>query len=172
MTELELTPEDVAANRAAWVDALRSGRYAQGHTRLRTRDDGYCCLGVAEDLRGARWGYLDPDQNWHDEPNDQTYPVVITDDAIGYEAAILTVEGARWLGLDTDPVVAFRDPNPTFTPRPYRVASLAELNDTLKLSFAEIASVIADQPPNWDGDAHATRADVDARNAAHREESS
>jgi hypothetical protein len=31
-----------------WVAALRSGEYAQGHTRLRTDDDipKYCCLGV------------------------------------------------------------------------------------------------------------------------------
>jgi hypothetical protein len=29
-----------------WVAALRSGKYRQGTGRLRTKDGGYCCLGV------------------------------------------------------------------------------------------------------------------------------
>jgi len=41
--------------KAKWVEALRSGRYLQGHQRLR-RGDTYCCLGVLCDLIDpARW---------------------------------------------------------------------------------------------------------------------
>lgn len=29
-----------------WVEALRSGKYTQGHNQLQS-DEGYCCLGVA-----------------------------------------------------------------------------------------------------------------------------
>lgn len=37
--------------RDKWVEALRSGRYAQGQAQLRRQDD-YCCLGVLCDLSG------------------------------------------------------------------------------------------------------------------------
>jgi hypothetical protein len=32
--------------KAAWVKALRSGKYKQGRVRLKNEDDTYCCLGV------------------------------------------------------------------------------------------------------------------------------
>ena len=168
MTEIEIET-DVAANRAAWLVALRSGGYAQGVGRLRTRDDGYCCLGVAETIRGAEWRYR-LGSKLHAEPDDAGVylPVVLVDG--GFEETFLSVEGRHWLGLTTnDPVVAFRDSRPGYVrvESPYRQASLAELNDTLKLSFAEIADVIADQPLDWTGDAGQVGADVEARNDAH-----
>jgi hypothetical protein len=44
-----ITPEE----KAAWVRALRSGKYQQGHGRLRSRSDGtdfFCCLGVLREV--------------------------------------------------------------------------------------------------------------------------
>ena len=38
-----------------WVDALRSGKYKQGHTVLRDKNDNYCCLGVLCDISNAKW---------------------------------------------------------------------------------------------------------------------
>lgn len=35
-----------------WVDALRSGRYEQGHKVLSNRDGEFCCLGVLCDIQG------------------------------------------------------------------------------------------------------------------------
>lgn len=32
--------------KAEWIAALRSGKYRQGQTALRTKSDEYCCLGV------------------------------------------------------------------------------------------------------------------------------
>lgn len=40
--------------KAKWVEALRSGNYTQGHNYLRSKQ-GFCCLGVAEDIAGATW---------------------------------------------------------------------------------------------------------------------
>lgn len=37
------------------VAALRSGKYKQGRGLLRSLNNEYCCLGVAEDLRGVDW---------------------------------------------------------------------------------------------------------------------
>lgn len=49
-----LTKEQIKNNRK-WIKALRSGRYEQGISRLRT-DDSYCCLGVACDISGlGKW---------------------------------------------------------------------------------------------------------------------
>lgn len=33
-----------------WVEALRSGKYPQGYTRLKTGDGRYCCLGLLTEL--------------------------------------------------------------------------------------------------------------------------
>lgn len=38
--------------KAAWLEALRSGKYQQGIKYLRTADDKYCCLGVLCDISG------------------------------------------------------------------------------------------------------------------------
>lgn len=38
-----------------WVEALRSGKYEQGTTRLRTIDNKYCCIGVLADIIGCKW---------------------------------------------------------------------------------------------------------------------
>lgn len=45
MDNKHLTPEQFAQ----WTAALRSGRYKQGKKRLRTSDNTYCCLGVANE---------------------------------------------------------------------------------------------------------------------------
>lgn len=39
-----------ASDKAAWLDALRSGRYAQGQNALRDKDNRFCCLGVLCDV--------------------------------------------------------------------------------------------------------------------------
>lgn len=52
--------------KAAWVAALRSGKYQQGQRRLCVEDGGerrFCCLGVLEDLRMQ----VDGDK-WHQTP--------------------------------------------------------------------------------------------------------
>jgi hypothetical protein len=38
------------ANAKEWVQALRSGKYAQGWYQLKRDDDRFCCLGVACEL--------------------------------------------------------------------------------------------------------------------------
>lgn len=38
-----------------WVAALRSGKYKQGHSLLRSTQNHYCCLGVLCDVLGVEW---------------------------------------------------------------------------------------------------------------------
>lgn len=43
------TDEEIRANRLAWITALESGKYKQGHGTLHSAD-GFCCLGVVCDI--------------------------------------------------------------------------------------------------------------------------
>lgn len=36
-----------------WIDALRSGKYKQGKSYLKTKDGKYCCLGVLCEIVGV-----------------------------------------------------------------------------------------------------------------------
>lgn len=72
--------------KSKWVAALRSGQYKQGQGRLRSPQDGFCCLGVLCDLavkeKVAEWRYTDPNpeancgiwscqvNGWNDSKND------------------------------------------------------------------------------------------------------
>lgn len=49
--------------KAKWVEALRSGKYAQANRRLRDRD-AYCCLGVLCDISGLGNWESDAVGNW------------------------------------------------------------------------------------------------------------
>jgi hypothetical protein len=149
VTSAEPTTAAQLEARAAWLTALRSGDYARATGALRV-GDGYCCLGVAEDVRGATWraSHVRDDLHVIDlEVDVENGPA---------ESLQLTPAGADWLGLDErnpsvtvwrvhdtdddgdDPVVGWTS------------ATLAELNDE-GWPFAEIAAVIADQPAAWRG---------------------
>ena len=38
-----------------WLDALRNGKYKQGESYLRNRDNKYCCLGVLCEVANYDW---------------------------------------------------------------------------------------------------------------------
>lgn len=51
-----------------WIDALRSGKYAQGTGRLRREVDGkdcFCCLGVCLDVNAPEgWKQIEEGPGW------------------------------------------------------------------------------------------------------------
>lgn len=163
------TPSDVAAGsaealarRARWTAALRSGGYAQAREALRVdRSDGtpaYCCLGVAEDVRGATWIALGPVEASEVYGTHEIYDPALDHD----EALALTPTCRRWYGLaEVNPYVAYRG-GPG---RAWVAEQLSVLNDDHKLSLAAIADVLDDQPPGWTGAYHPVFADVVRRNA-------
>lgn len=152
-----LPRERVTANRAAWLAALRSGRFEQCHGALRSavdRDDeprayGYCCLGVAEDARGACWNaghsVVAPDVALtYTAPGELTRR--LTD--IKTNGSVLSGWGQVWLGVtDSDPSVAIDDEDSGG----WSVVSLTTLNDDYDWSFARIADAVEDQGVDWDG---------------------
>lgn len=160
MIELpELSPDEVATNRAAWLAALESGNFPQTQGLLRT-DDGYCCLGVAENVRGAEW---QEDDGEYGVPNrlvkllnlvteePLTFPETSRNVTFGAESstmtALLSSDGIRWLGvLAADPYVVAWDDEDGWVD-----VTLTALNDDWRLSFAQIAAVIRDQAPDWNG---------------------
>jgi hypothetical protein len=118
-----------------WLNALRSGEYAQGKGRLeRINDEGvseYCCLGVLCDL-AAKAGIT---QRF--DPPAETRVAYY---GFNYDnfPPIMVWEG--WAGLPRDnPMVTVPDPN---NPELSRVYSLAELNDEQGYTFAQIADVV------------------------------
>lgn len=160
--------DESRAHRAAWLVALRSGRYQQARGALRI-DDGYCCLGVAEDVRGAdRWRELTLDQRG-DVDHVGTHAVVRLDDCNEEdypsctEGTQLTDAGAAWLGLTSpNPYVVVRVPAEEFDDDfdtdfdgarqsvRWRARTLADLNDG-GWSLAEVADAVEDQPAGWTG---------------------
>lgn len=63
--------------KAKWTEGLRSGKYLQGMTYMRSANDCWCCLGVLVDVTGYQWpplgdafGYAYGQNNGH--PNTTT----------------------------------------------------------------------------------------------------
>lgn len=123
------TPDQLQA-RAVWVQALRSGGYAQGRGCLRTeaayldqeKKFRYCCLGVAADV----------------------YPGQVSDSAMMH-GGFLPFEVARWLGLE--------ERSPTVVLPDGATDALIMLNDSVRKSFEEIADILEAQDDDWDGKA-------------------
>lgn len=135
-------PEDVARHRSYLVAALRSDRYAQGQGRLRT-SYGYCCLGVAEDVRGCAW-------------RRQFSFWVVSRPTGGESSSYLTPEATAYYGLVTnDPYVLLACGE---------VQTLAVLNDR-RVPFDVIADAVDAQPASWNG----SRAECADRGRKQRE---
>ena len=120
-------------NAKKWVAALRSGEYRQCKSRLHRQDE-YCCLGVAEELRLNSVG-----ESWvaHPELADEFVVPGWTgehDEEPGY--AVLSKETQDWLGLASDHGSWDAGDNPR---------SLISMNDHGK-TFAEIADIIESEP--------------------------
>lgn len=87
-----------------WVDALRSGKYPQGHETLRTLDDKFCCLGVLADvLRPDGWVLVEgPTRygpaHWEYEGN----PALLDDDFAGLRLHTQRVLASKNDGLDDE----------------------------------------------------------------------
>ena len=119
------TKEEQQANRKAWIKALRSGKYEQGHHRLRSQDiygnKLYCCLGVACDISGLG--------EWKSGENQGS---LYLDEVI-----VLPLKVMEWLGVRTEEG-AFSESLSEFT-------SLIGWNDS-GCSFNEIADIIESEP--------------------------
>lgn len=120
--------------KAAWLEALRSGRYTQGKNVLRTYDDRYCCLGVLCDLHSKATG-----TKW-DKNSQFCYE---------YEEAegVLPHSVVSWAELDGD-LLYYDDPDTEFCTvavtigqESHRRDDLALLNDRGE-SFEMIADLI------------------------------
>lgn len=108
-----------------WCDALRSGEYKQGRTVLHdTREDSWCCLGVACDLYRKHVGPL--------ETIDSELCEVFVDGSELLSSSLVTPV-MSWLGIDSRIAK-------------YDGRSLASDNDN-GVPFPEIADIIESRPP-------------------------
>jgi hypothetical protein len=106
-----------------WINALRSGDYKQGSGALRKADN-YCCLGVLCDIIKD-----DINLEWTRQVQDTVY---VMDNVPGE----LPVSVYDYVGLDyPSPSVYYAAEETT----------LIRLNDTINLSFSQIADLIDKQ---------------------------
>jgi hypothetical protein len=98
-----------------WINALRSGEYAQ--TRKALRDDkGYCCLGVLCDLTGGEWTRILRRATYNNEIYDAALESVGLSDDEGISGVNIIVGGEN--------------------------SCLIDLNDNARLTFNEIADLL------------------------------
>lgn len=135
-----------------WVDALRSGDYAQTTSYLMEVNSvtlepiGYCCLGVLCDL-AVKEGVIPP-------------PSLVAGSAyygvVGPDQSTLPVEVMNWAGLDSKnpevlrgydeeecTCVSYEEEDHECVPAPYYL-DIAGINDN-HATFEEIASIIEEQ---------------------------
>lgn len=126
-------------NMRKWVDALRSGRFAQGPGALRTNTGLWCCLGVACQLAAESDDKLD-------QPN---LRMPDTNYSYGGQLAYLPVSVVDWLGLDDAVRESHASDENDKTSFGYDIAlhhegeiwGAAEMNDD-HISFGAIAAAI------------------------------
>lgn len=117
--------------KAAWVKALRSGKYEQATGALRTDEGGFCCLGVLCDLhRKSKKKGINP--SWDGE------------EYLG-SAGLPHQEVVDWAGLgNTNPDVSLEKLDEEGNTKTVKT-NLTELNDDLDKNFCEIADIIEAQ---------------------------
>lgn len=115
-----------------WTEALRSGKYEQGHNRLRSNES-YCCLGVLCDLYDSR-GWL-----IRTEYADEEYPFPHTYLTYKGATAIPPEEVLEWANLTTKELIEIPDhPGELIT----ATSVLMRKNDWENYTFEDMANLI------------------------------
>lgn len=110
-----------------WVKALRSGEYKQGHERLRTQEDAYCCLGVLCNLYAQK-----TNTPWVKYPKSGWF---IVDTRAFPNDSILKWAGIKFGELDATKMKHHKR----------KTTSLVEMNDDKNCDFNYIADIIEAQ---------------------------
>lgn len=79
--------------KAKWLEALRSGEYQQTDGFLRTRSDGYCCLGVLSQIAS--------DEGVVPQPKESNGAYRWTSESGNSNNMYLLPEVMEWAGLDS-----------------------------------------------------------------------
>lgn len=139
--------EQILAHRIAWANACDT--YPQTQGKLRTAE-GFCCLGVVEDIRLKSFGIEDGWRKSDEQSGDPCFGIGTT----ALEFALLTPAGRAWLGYDdiTENVACTTDQLLALFPQLAKTylaswsadsaISFIEMNDDLNLTLPQIAQVI------------------------------
>lgn len=107
-----------------WAKALRSGKYNQTTGQLKSQGNQFCCLGVLCDIAPKRLGRWD---------GTRFFTANGLSEWSGLPASVL-----KWAGMTRSTSDPQSDASDADTSR----GKFIKLNDTLKLSFADIAAII------------------------------
>ena len=140
-----------------WVETLRSGQYKQATDYLRTKDNTFCCLGVACDLINPHgWDYTNP------QCPEMHQLSVLLPQSIQEALDLQTSDGrfiatVQWLqrlhreysGLfDEEQINHFiKEAKARDIMGHENIKTLTEMNDVQAMNFEQIAAIIESQPP-------------------------
>jgi len=142
---------DWATFKPLWIEALRSGKYTQGNSRLRDREGGYCCLGVACDLV-TKLPYLEGFMQWVETYKKEALFLDVNNHNTNY---LLIPKSIQFDGLPKHHILE-HDSGEEYGIQveiPYNLlnksgidsfckTTLADLNDVHEFTFEQIADVI------------------------------
>ena len=131
---VEYTKEDVIQHRKDWVSALRSGQYKQGRGYLRSKNNEYCCLGVACELAGVEAVLSLRDRD--EEEDEDTY----------YYGDVYDVNNSMLLPIDVISYYGLTDCEGSYSDNNESFHSLVMENDEHFLNFNEIADIVEKEP--------------------------
>lgn len=127
----------IRKRRDALLAAWRSGEYAQTQGMLKN-NQGFCCLGVAEDVRGAV--FTKPAHDPGDHVVEDYFIIELEPSSSSFESAILTDAAVEYYGFDgPNPCVYFEHEGNQCS------AAMTGLNDNFKFGFDRIADIMEAQ---------------------------
>lgn len=132
LSEIQLLDPEV---KRLFLDALRSGKYPQGRTRLRNHEDCYCCLGVLTDL-AVKAGIV----KWAQSDYGWGVDVTLPNGTSFINTSDLHDKVIQWAGLQYETGVGG---NIVFGAS--KEDNLMHCNDELLLTFEQIADIVEEQ---------------------------
>ncbi len=115
-----------------WIEALESGEYTQAKGFLHT-DEGFCCLDVLEDVYNK---IFHPTLKWRCSSENGRAMTMVRKGAKCYNIFDISKKIKKFMGIKETLLIDYKG----------ATCSLAKLNDSLGLSFKEIADLLRKNP--------------------------
>jgi len=128
-----------------WIAALRSGEYKQGHHTLHSKDGCFCPLGVLCDLFAKEFDIKWEERETRIGSGSKFFTVMALQHKYNngenfYSVAVPQSPVSEWASMLSNPML-----HVTTKEGVRKEYHMSEINDHLKLTFAQIADIIKEQ---------------------------